>query len=150
MDTKRFTFSMGIKMFLAIGAFFLLIYLLNLGKYTELRFLNIFIIIFFSSRLAKKNVIEDDKIDYLQNLASVFTANVINVFLSIIAFAIFINFIDPDYLDEFKNGFFWGKAPGMVELCLALFFEGLAGSAIVSFGVMQYWKDYKRIHKRVL
>lgn len=149
MRTKDFTVRYGLRMFAAVAGLFVLTNLLGLGHITELRALNIFIVIYFTSKLAQKNVIEDDRIGYLKNLSSLFFANVVNVVLCIVGFTIYVELIQPDYMSVVQSTFSWGHFDHLFQVCLALLMEGMAAGAVVSFGVMQYWKNYKRERKSV-
>jgi hypothetical protein len=42
------------------------------------------------------------------------------------------------------NSFILGRVEAMWQVYLALFIEGFASSAVVSFAVMQYWKNNKK------
>lgn len=147
MTSRDYTLRYAIQMFLAIAVFFVLIYILGLGHVSELRGVNVLFIVYFTNKLAQKNVIEYDKIGYIQNLTSLFIANVVNVILAILGFIIFVKLIEPDYLGVIETTFSRGSFDRLFEICIALFMEGMAGAAIVSFGLMQYWKNHKRVRR---
>lgn len=147
MKERDYTLRYAIQMFIAISVFFILMDFLGLAHASELRVVNIVFIIYFTNRLAQNNVIEYDNIGYLKNLSSLFVANVINVILCVIGFVVFVKFIRPSYILELDKSFTWGSFDSLLEICVALFMEGMAGAAIVSFGLMQYWQNTKRVRR---
>lgn len=149
MKKHDYTIRIAFQMFLSIAAFFILMKLFGLEHITELRFLNIVIVAFFSNRLAKLYVIDDDHIEYLHGLRSIFMANVLNVAMSVAALVFYIYFIEHDFLKNFANGIIIGGETSVAKVGVGLFMEGIAGSAIISFATMQYWKDVRRTTKNI-
>ena len=144
MKKQDYTIRIGVYMFASIAAFFLLMKLVGLEDVTELRFLNILIIAIFSNRLAKLSVEDQNKIEYLQGLKSIFMANVINVILCVSALVLYIVLIEPSFVSSFVNGSLFGEETSLSKVAVGIFMEGMAGSAIVSFTTMQYWKGVVR------
>lgn len=144
MKKKNYTIRFGIYMFLSMVALFFLMKLVGLEKVTELRLLNVVIAAFFSNRLALNNMIEDDDISYPANLGSLLIANLIAVFLSAVSLVFYVKFIDTNLMTSLGNGFFLGKNLSIDKIAIAVIMEGSAASIIVSFTVMQYWKNVKR------
>ena len=134
----------AVKMFLGIGGFFMILYLLGLGHRSEFRILNLFIVIFFTAKLAEVNLIDDENIGYLRNLGSVFKANVICVLLSVLGLAGFVAFFDQTFHRDYL---LFANTDTLSEVLLTLALEGISTAAVISFGVMQYWKNYKRTRK---
>ncbi len=149
MKKHDYTIRIAFQMFLSIAAFFVLMKLFGLEHITELRFLNILIVAFFSSRLAKMYVIDEDRLDYLHGLRSIFMANALNVVMSVAALVFYIYFIDRDFLVHFANGIIIGGETSVAKVGVGLFMEGIAGSAVISFTTMQYWKDVRRSTKNI-
>lgn len=154
MEKKQHTIRYGIYSFVGIALFFLLMKLCGLENVTFLRVFNLVIVVFMANRLAKLNLKENPDLDYFQALASLFISNVITVVLSIAGFALYTKFVDTAFLTHFKGGILWNGNITLQEALAALFLEGMAGSIMVSFIVMQYWKDAKskkqqplRVHK---
>lgn len=131
-------------MFLSIAFFFGIVHLCNWTHITELRAVNLVFVIYFSNKLALTNARTVADSTYLQNLASVFLANCLNVALSFIGFFFFVRIISPENLELIMNNFILGKVEAMWQMYLALFIEGCASGAVVSFAVMQYWKNNKK------
>lgn len=148
MKKRNLTLRFGIYMFVSIVALFFLMKLFGVEQVTELRLLNIVIAAWFSNKLALANLIQDSDINYVSNLGSIFFANLIAVGLSCVALIIYIKVIDTSFLNTLENGFFLGKNLSIGHILTALFMEGSATSIIVSFCVMQYWKNEKRVMKK--
>ncbi len=136
-------------MFLAIGGFFLAVNMIGYGHITELRVVNILFVVLFSNLLARRNWLEQDGIEYVGNFLSILSANIVNVALCMIGFIVYISLYDPDYLNTISNGLLWNSESSIAQILIALFFEGVAGGTIVSFAIMQYWKDRKRQHRTI-
>lgn len=147
MKTQSKSIRYALRMFVAIGIFFILTNLLGLGDISELRIMNLFIIIYFTSKLALNNIIDNEKISYVSNLSSLFAANMLTVVFSMIGLGLFVAIIDPNYVAKISNGILLAQADTLGKVIASLFIEGMAGAAVVSFGVMQYWKNYKRVHR---
>lgn len=132
----------GILIFVGIGIYFLTMELLGLSHLFFLRILNIFIVIYFLNKTIKSNY-NEGKIDYLENLISIMITSLIGVVLSVIGLLIYISIKGGDaYLAKLSQSFlFGGGTTSMNQYCIGLFFEGIASSIIITFTLMQYWKD---------
>lgn len=130
----------GVLIFVGIVLFFLLMDLLGLADKNYLRLLNAFIVLYGINKTIKANV-ENDKIDYLENLFSGFKTGIIGVTLGIIGLIIFIYYKGGEsYLSKLSDTFFFGKDTNIIKYCSVLFFEGIASCLVGSFTLMQYWK----------
>lgn len=144
MKAKNQTVLFGVYMFISMVALFFIMKLVGLEKITELRLLNIVIAIFFSNRLAKLNVHSDTaRSSYLGNLSSLMVANLIAVFASASGLMIYGTAIDKNLMSSIGNGFFLGNDLTINQIAIAVVLEGSAAAAIVSFSLMQYWKNAK-------
>ncbi|WP_395059877.1 hypothetical protein [Flavobacterium sp.] len=132
----------GILIFIGIGIYFLTMELLGLSDVFLLRILNIFIVIYFLNRTIKSNY-NEGKTEYLENLISGTLTALIGVTLSVAGLLIYISMKGGDaYLAKLSQNFlFGGGTPSVNEYCIGLFFEGIASSIIITFTLMQYWKD---------
>lgn len=132
----------GILIFIGIGVYFLLMELLGLSDIFILRMLNILIVIYFVNKTIKSNYI-DGKIAYLDNIISGTVTSLIGVVLSVAALLGYISLKGGDaYLSKLSQNFlFGGGDPSMYQFCIGLLFEGIASSVIITFTIMQYWKD---------
>lgn len=100
------------------------------------------IVIFFVNKTIKSNYI-DGKIAYLDNIISGTVTSLIGVVLSVAALLGYISLKGGDvYLSKLSQNFlFGGGDPSMYQFCIGLLFEGIASSVIITFTIMQYWKD---------
>lgn len=133
----------GVKMFLAIGIFFLALYSLGLAEVSELRYFNLLIVFYYSNKLAKSNATGTIEKNYLKNLTSVFGANLINVLLCIGGLLLFNLIFEPEFLRRITTGVLLVETTSVPQVVLSLFIEGVAGSAVVSFILLQYWKNHQ-------
>ena len=138
---KSKSIEYGVKMFIAIGIFFLALYALGLAGINELRYFNLVLVIYFSNKLAKKNATETDDMTYVKSLISVFGANLINVLLCIGGLLLFNVIFEPEFLSQVSTGVLIVQTTSFPQVILSLFIEGVAGSAVVSFILLQYWKN---------
>ena len=150
MKKRNLTVRFGIYMFLSMAVLFFAMKLVGLEKITELRLLNVLIAAFFSNRLAQVNLIEDSDIDYVSNFGSLFFANLIAVVLSCVGLIFYVNVIDSGFMESLGNGFFLGKNLDINKIAVAVLLEGSAASIIVSFSIMQYWKNVKRKTRKIV
>lgn len=132
----------GILIFISIGIYFLLMELLGLSDVFLLRLLNIFIVVYFINKTIKSNY-REGKTEYLENIISGSLTSLIGVALSVAGLLAYISMKGGnDYLANLsKNFLFGGGEPTMYQYCIGLLFEGIASSIIITFTLMQYWKD---------
>jgi hypothetical protein len=132
----------GIMIFIGIGVYFLTMELLGLSDVFILRLLNIFIVVYFVNKVIKSNY-KEGRIEYLDNLISGTITSLIGVALSVAGLLAYISFKGGnEYLAQLSENFlFGGGEPSMYQYCLGLLFEGIASSIIITFTLMQYWKD---------
>mgnify|MGYP000324221152 CR=1 FL=1 len=131
----------GLIIFILIGAYFLLAEFFGFSDNSYLRSLNI-IIVFFGVNLSIKQNIAIDKLNYFSNFFSGILTSFIGVILSIIGLSIYIEFYKGvEYIAMLSNPFI--ETAKIEHYFLALFLEGIASSVIVSFILMQYWKNFK-------
>lgn len=132
----------GTMIFIGIGIYFLTMELFGLSHVFLLRLLNIFIVIYFVNKVIKSNY-KEGRIEYLDNLISGTITSLVGVFLSVAGLLAYISFKGGnEYLNQLsKNFLFGGGEPSMYQYCIGLLFEGIASSVIITFTLMQYWKD---------
>ena len=132
----------GIMIFIGIGIYFLTMELLGLSDVFLLRMLNIVIVVYFVNKTIKSNYAEG-KTAYLDNIISGSLTSLVGVALSVAALLAYISMKGGDaYLAELSQNFlFGGGQPSMYQYCIGLLFEGIASSIIITFTLMQYWKD---------
>lgn len=131
----------GIIIFIGIALFFLLMEMLGLGDQIYLRLVNFIFVIYGVNRTIKLDYA--DHIDgYFTNLSSAFFTAFTSLVISIFAFIAYAEYKGgEEYIHTFAENYIFGGTPSLYQFCMGLFIEGLAASAIVSFTLMQFWKD---------
>lgn len=132
----------GVIIFIGIGLYFLLIETLGLADQIYLRLLNFVFVIYGVNKTIKSNY-QDGINGYLTNLLAGFLTGMVGLVLGLIAFMIYIEAQGGDeFLKNFADSYvFGGGDPSLYQFCFGLFIEGAAASMVVSFAMMQYWKD---------
>lgn len=132
----------GLIIFIGLGLYFLLIEALDLKDHIYLRLVNFAFVIYGVNRTIKSNY-HDGINGYLTNLLSGFLTAMVGLILGLIAFMVYVEYRGGDaYLETFADSYiFGGGDPSLYQFCFGLFIEGSAASMIVSFAMMQYWKD---------
>jgi hypothetical protein len=143
-NTLRYAFYS----FLGIASFFLLMKLFGLENVAGLRVFNLVIVIYFMNRLARRNLQDNPNVNYVEGLGSLLLANVMTVVASVLGFIAYVRFLDPDFLSTHKAALFWlSNDMTLWRTVVSLFMEGMAGAIIISFTLMQYWKDQRNTIK---
>ncbi len=143
-NTLRYAFYS----FLGIASFFLLMKLVGMENVAGLRVFNLVIVVYFMNRLARKNLMDDPDLNYVEGLGSLLLANVMTVIASVVGFVAYVRFFDPDFLQHYKGAIFWLSSDmNLWHTVVSLFMEGMAGAIIISFTLMQYWKDQRNTLK---
>ncbi|MBC8643581.1 MULTISPECIES: hypothetical protein [Flavobacterium] len=132
----------GVIIFIGLGLYFLLIEALDLKDHIYLRLVNFIFVIYGVNKTIKSNY-HDGINGYLTNLLSGFITAMVGLILGLIAFMIYVEYRGGNtYLESFADSYiFGGGDPSLYQFCFGLFIEGSAASMIVSFAMMQYWKD---------
>jgi len=138
---NKYIFRYGLYIYMAIAGLFLVMKVLNLEQVTFLRFLNVFILIFFSVRLAKSYSKQKEGMEYLNGLANIFLANLVAIVLSTVSLGIYLKFSDPSMIENLKQSIWFAGDLTILKIAGAVFIEGTASAVIISFGVMQYYKQ---------
>jgi hypothetical protein len=132
----------GIIIFVCIALFFLLMEVTHLSDQIYLRLVNFIFVIYGINRTIKLNF--KDRIDgYFTNFIAAVLTGIVSLVLGLISFIAYVEYRGgEDYLRTFAESFiFGGGDPSIYQFCIGLFLEGAAASVIVSFALMQYWKD---------
>jgi len=137
------TVKYGIYSFLGIVAFFLLMKLIGIEHLIWLRAFNILIVLYFSIRLARLNFTEDTEDNYVSSFLSLLVANGITMIASVVSFTIYVKFIDPSFLSQVKGGVLFAQGFTLDHAIVSILMEGGASALVISFVLMQYWKNMK-------
>ena len=141
MSIRNRSIKYGLYSFAGIAILFLIMKLFSLENNGYLRFLNVFIVFFFTNRLAKKNRQLEADDSYLKAFGSLILANVITVVLSVFSFVVYAMFIQPDFMSKFDGGIFWNSHATVDKAAVVLFFEGIASALATSFIIVMYWNE---------
>lgn len=135
-------FANGCIIFLGIGIYFLVLEYLGLADVFYLRVLNLFIVAFGINRTIQMNQ-RDGIRGYNRHLLSAIITSMIGAVLSIASLLAYIQFRGgQEYLETLSKGFLFGGGELTIHYyCIGLLFESIASSIIISFCLMQYWKD---------
>lgn len=140
MKTSRVLIN-GSIIFIGIALFFIFMETLNLSDKVYLRLLN-FVFVIYGVNLTIKQNYKDEIYGYLTNLLSGFTTAFVSLVLGIASFIAYAEYMGGEsYIDNHANSYLFGGDPSIYQFSMMLFIEGLAASAIVSFTLMQSWKN---------
>jgi len=137
----KYIIRYGLYIYMGIAGLFLVMKVVNLEQVTFLRFLNVFILIFFSIRLAKSYSMQKEGMEYLNGLANIFLANLVAIVLSAMSLGIYLKFSDPSIIENLNQSIWLAGDLTILKIAGAVFIEGTASAVIISFGVMQYYKQ---------
>ncbi len=143
MDTKKIILTQGIKIFVLIGAFFLIMKVFNLEHITELRLINFLFVFWGVNGAIKKNIKTNINTNYLTNLSIGYLTASVAVILTAASSMVYLFYIDPAFLMQTHSMNLWGANLTPPLISFAILIEGLASSMICSFVLMQYWKNFK-------
>jgi hypothetical protein len=141
----------GFIIFIGIAIYFAILELLGMSNNSFFRLLNILIVGYGVNRTIKGNV-ENGIGGYFKNFASGFITSTIGAVLSISALLIYIYFNGGEaYLKTLAEGFLigGGEVSSYQYTFALLLFESSAGSFIVVYCLMQYWKGKVEVINKV-
>ncbi len=131
----------GSIIFVAIGAYFLLMDALGLADLFYLRLINILFVFYGVNRTIVMNLAEGKR-KFVSNAVSAMSTSIIGVFLSIIGLVIYSNSKGGDpYVQSLSETFLFGGNPSVNAYSISLLFEGIASSVIVTMLLILYWND---------
>lgn len=139
MDTE---INNGLKAFIALGLYFLVLDSLGLAQSAFLRIFNIVIILYFINKSIKYRIEEGR--NFLSLFVSAFFTNLIAVIFSTISLALYISFFrGADHMSTLAQpmlsiGY---SNLSVSQFSFAIFAEGFASGVVLSFGLMQFWKN---------
>jgi hypothetical protein len=140
----------GFIIFAGIGLYFILLEVLGLSDIFYLRILNILFVVYGVNRTIQGNHADGIR-GYNRNLLSAIITSMIGAFLSIGSLLAYIQFNGGEaYLKNLSDNFIFGGGELTINhYCIGLLFESSAASLIVSFCLMQYWKDKVEVINKV-
>ncbi|RZJ73317.1 hypothetical protein [Flavobacterium sp.] len=140
----------GFIIFAGIGIYFVILELLGFSDVFWLRILNILFVAYGVNRTIQGNFNEGIR-GYNTNLLSAVVTSMIGAALSIASLLAYITFKGGEpYLKNLADNFIFGGGDLTIQqYCIGLLFESSAASLVVSFCLMQYWKDKVEVINRV-
>ena len=132
----------GFIIYIGIAIYFLLIEYLGLADEFYLRILNLAIVVFGINLTLKQNYNEGVR-GYFENLIAGIITSMVGAILSVGSLLFYIQYKGgDDYLQTLSKGFLFGGGDLNISYyCIGLLFESVASSIIVTFVLMQYWKN---------
>jgi len=140
----------GIIIFLGIGIYFIILEFAGLSDQVYLRFLNILFVAYGVNRTIKSNQADGIR-GYNTNFVSAVMTSMIGAVLSIASLLAYVQYKGGEaYLKNLSDNFIFGGGELTINhYCIGLLFESVAASLIVSFCLMQYWKDKVEVINKV-
>lgn len=140
----------GVIIFLGIGIYFLILDFAGLSHIFLLRILNIVIVAYGVNRTIKANQADGIR-GYNTNFLSGIITSMVGAFLSVGSLLAYVDYKGGEsYLKHLADSFiFGGGEPNLSYYCIGLLFESTAASLIVTFCLMQYWKDKVEVINKV-
>lgn len=140
----------GFIIFLGIGVYFLIIQFLKLSDVPMLRIFNILFVVYGVNRTLTQNH-SDGIRGYNTNLLSAVITSMVGAFLSVACLLAFIEYNGGEaYLKTLSDSFVFGGGELTIQqYCIGLLFESSAASLMVSFCLMQYWKNKVEVINKV-
>ncbi|CAM4089772.1 hypothetical protein FLAN108750_09720 [Flavobacterium antarcticum] len=132
----------GFIIYLGIAIYFLVIEYSGLADEFYLRILNI-VIIGFGINLTIKQNHQDGITGYFTNLISGIITSMVGAILSVGSLLFYIQYKGgEEYLAKLSKGFLFGGGDLNISYyCIGLLFESMASSIIITFILMQLWKN---------
>ena len=144
MSTKNIVIKNALFIALMIGAFFFLSKLAGLEENPYLRFANIIFVILGIRNAIKTNVFKNKETNHAKNFGVGLGAAALGVLFSTIGVIIYIEFINPEFLNVMNNSFLIGGDTSLFELAFTLVVEGIATSVVSTLIVMQFFKNHEK------
>ena len=141
----------GFIIFLGIGIYFIILELLGVSDVYLLRLLNIFIVAYGVHRTISANH-ADRIMGYFRNFLSALITSMIGAVLSIAGLLLYVEMRGgEEFLKGLSQSFLigGGDVDSYTYAISLLLFESTAASLIVSFCLMQYWKDKVEVINKV-
>lgn len=140
----------GFIIFLGIGIYFLILQFLGWSDIFLLRIFNIAFVVYGVNRTLQQNHVDGIR-GYNTNLLSAIMTSIIGAVLSVTGLLAFISYKGGEaYLKLLSESFIFGGGElTMYQYCIGLLFESTAASLMVSFILMQYWKNKVEVINKV-
>ncbi len=144
MSTKKIIITNALLISVLIGGFFFLSKFLGLAGNGFLRFFNLVFVIIGIHQAIKTNIYTNKVTAFTTNLGVGIQTSALAVALSIIGVVVYLEVINPDFMQVIQNSFLIAGDLSLAEIVLTLVLEGFASSVIGSFIIMQFYKNHDK------
>lgn len=144
MSTKKVIITNALLISVLIGGFFFLSKFLGLADNGFLRFFNLVFVIIGIHQAIKTNIYTNKVTEFTTNLGVGIQTSALAVALSIIGVVVYLEVINPDFMQVIQNSFLIAGDLSLAEIILTLVLEGFASSVIGSFIIMQFYKNHDK------
>lgn len=129
----------GFIIFIAIGAYFIIMEFLGVADLYFLRLFNILFVFYGTQKTLKTNFNEGNTV-LASNASSALKTSLTGIFLSILGL-ISYSYLKggDDYVKSLSKSFLFGGNPSVLNYSISLLFEGIVSAVIVTFILMLYW-----------
>jgi hypothetical protein len=129
----------GFIIFIAIGAYFIIMEFLGVADLYFLRLFNILFVFYGTQKTLKTNFNEGNTV-LASNASSALKTSLTGVFLSILGLIAYSYFKGGEaYIKSLSKSFLFGGNPSVMNYSISLLFEGIVSAVIVTFILMLYW-----------
>ena len=129
----------GFIIFIAIGAYFIIMEFLGVADLYFLRLFNILFVLYGTQKTLKTNFNQGNTI-LASNASSALKTSLTGVFLSILGLIAYSYFKGGEaYIKSLSKSFLFGGNPSVMNYSISLLFEGIVSAVIVTFILMLYW-----------
>jgi hypothetical protein len=146
VEAKRVSLKAGVLSAIAIIGFFLLMKLLQLHYILELRYANVVFLYFGILYALTQRRKYQGEIEYLPGLMDGLKTTVICVLSFTVFLVTYLLFIDTDFMLYIEQEAPFGKYLSPWTVAGAIFIEGFISGGIISFCLMQYYKNHKEVN----
>ena len=129
----------GFIIFIAIGAYFIIMEFLGVANLYFLRLFNILFVFYGTQKTLKTNFNEGNTV-LASNASSALKTSLTGIFLSILGLIAYSYLKGgDDYVKSLSKSFLFGGNPSVINYSISLLFEGIVSAVIVTFILMLYW-----------
>ena len=140
-EKTKFIFKSAIFTSIAMITYFFLLRGMHLDEMPVLRLLNFVFIFLGVNYTIEKNIIIQKETVYWKNFMVGFYSTILTVIIVLTILTVYVNYIQPGFINILQNSFFFWKNDFSFPLILfIIFIQGIIASIISSFVVMLYWK----------
>lgn len=127
-----------------IGLVLYFLFMKVIGQETNfyLRIFNFIIVIAGVYALFKQHIRSGKSLTYFQGLGMGFLMTMTAVITFIIFLGAYISTVDPGFISVLESSGIWGSNLTTGQAVFAIFIEGMASGAVISYAWMQYFKKY--------